>query len=410
MMKDYKLNKALVLFVVLGAISFCVKGQLNHSGPYLMDELSHQQNVELFKKKDKDFLRKVQILVKKSDIILKNPNYSVTFFKDGKIAPSGNKHDYYSISTYHDLDEKGNIRFKDGKRNSSIRDFRDKQQLWDMVVDLQVLSLTYYFTKDERYGKKARELLSVFFLNKETAMNPNLNYAQVRPDTKLGTFSGLVDVVVITQIPDIFYLFKGSKNFDNQFTNRIVDWFKQYLQWLQQSKPGKIASIQKNNQVNYYNTQVAVFKLFTGRDPETVKKEVYDKAIKSVQIQIDSEGKQPLELKRATPIGYSVYNLKGIMLLASLSDNIKGKDIWNYSYNGSSLKSALQWLNKTYKDQGSKNIRVNANYETITSTTLWDLYMRAIPRIKGLQVDNTVLNRKNDNLLATYFMSRNKLK
>lgn len=398
------------MFLLIITISFNTEAQSNYSGPYLLDRIVHQQNLDLLKKNDKDFLRKVQILVRKSDVILKSPNYSVTFFKDGQMAPSGDKHDYFSISTYHDLDEEGKITYKDGKRNSTIRDFRDKQQLWDMVVDLQSLSLTYQFTKDERYSQKARELLTVFFLNKETAMNPNLDYAQVRPDTKRGTFPGLVDVIALTQIPDIIYLLKGSKNFDEQFTGSIIGWFKEYLLWLQQSKLGKTASVQKNNIVNYYNLQVEVFKLFTGSNVEGVKQEIYDKVVSSIRMQIDSEGRQPSELKRAAPIGYSIYSLKGIMLLALLSDNINGKDVWNYSYNGSSLKSALQSLDKIYKDQSSGNRTTQTYREKLTPNSLWDMYVRAIPRIKSLQVDSQVIKRSNDNLLATYFMSRNKLK
>jgi hypothetical protein len=410
MMSNCKLEKVLLLLVILVITSFSSKGQVNYSGPYLIDNLASQQNLALFKKKDKVFLQDLQGLIKKSNVILNNPNYSVTFSKDGKVSPSGDKHDYYSISTYHDLDDNGKIRFQDGKRNSTIRDYKDKQQLWAMVADLEVLSLTYSFTKDERYSKKAKELLSVWFLEKATAMNPNLNYGQVRPDTKQGSFAGITDVIVLTEIPDIIYLLKDSNNFDDQFTNGMVNWFKQYLQWLQDSKLGRIASVQKNNQVNYYNAQVAVLKLFTGSDVGAVKKEVYDKAIKSIQIQIDADGKQPLELKRATPMGYSFYNLKGISLLALLSDNLKGQDIWNYSYNGSSLKAALEWLNKIYKGQGATNTKANPKYETIRAGHLWDLYVRAIPRIKNLNVDEEVINRKNNNLLATYFMFRSELK
>jgi len=410
MMRNSILNKTTLLLIVLMTVVFGLKAQQDYAGPYLIDKIAHQQNLALFEKKEKDFLRKVQILVRKSNAILNGPDYSVTFLKDSRVAPSGDKHDYFSISTYHDLDEQGHILFKDGRKNPTIREFKDKQQLWAMVVDLQVLSLTYCFTKDERYSKRARELLTIWFLNKETAMNPNLNYSQVRPDTRKGTFAGLVDVIVLAQIPDIFFLLKDSKNFDNQFTNQIKGWFKDYLQWLQESKLGRIAAVQKNNHVNYYNVQVEVFRLFTGADLETVKKDVYNKAIKSIQIQIDSEGKQPLELKRATPMGYSSYNLKGIILLAILSDNLNGGDVWNYNYNGSSLKNALQWLDKVHQDQVSGNIKVSPKYETLTSSNLWDMYIRAVPKISGLQVDKTVLNRNDDNLLAFYFLSRNKLK
>ncbi len=40
------------------------------------------------------------------------------------------------------------------------------------------LRLAYYFSENEMYAEHAAKLLRVWFLDPETRMNPNLNYAQ----------------------------------------------------------------------------------------------------------------------------------------------------------------------------------------------------------------------------------------
>jgi hypothetical protein len=50
--------------------------------------------------------------------------------------------------------------------------------LWDAYIPM---TLVWWFTDQPQYLHKAAELVRVFFLNQDTAMNPNLRYGALLP-------------------------------------------------------------------------------------------------------------------------------------------------------------------------------------------------------------------------------------
>src|SRR5687768_8386328 len=98
--------------------------------------------------------------------------------------PSGDKHDYMSLSPYwwpdpSKPDGKPYLR-KDGEINPERAKY-DLEPMQKTADAVGALALAYYFTGDERYATKEAELLRHWFIRPETRMNPNTTYAHLVP-------------------------------------------------------------------------------------------------------------------------------------------------------------------------------------------------------------------------------------
>lgn len=87
---------------------------------------------------------------------------------------SGDKHDYMSQARYYWPDPKqANGKpyiSRDGLSNPELEKL-DRARLGKMSNSVITLSLAYYFSGEEKYARKATELIRVWFLDKPTRMN-----------------------------------------------------------------------------------------------------------------------------------------------------------------------------------------------------------------------------------------------
>jgi Alginate lyase len=284
-------------------------------------------------------------LISKADDFLNVKPVSV--MDKSQTPSSGDKHDYMSMGPYWwpNPNTKNGLPYirKDGERNAEINKITDHVNEGKMTNAVGILSLAYYITKDSKYSSKASKLLHVWFLDDSTKMNPNLNYAQGIPGICTGRGIGIIELSHIYNIIDAIGILETSNEWAKNDDEQIHVWFEKYLSWLRTSKYGNDESGWKNNHGSWYDVQVASISLFLGK--KNIVREVANRAkLKRIDLQIKSDGSQPLELERTKSWGYSSFNLNALCHLAYLADHV-GIDLWHFeSPKGGAIRKALDFI------------------------------------------------------------------
>ncbi len=237
----------------------------------------------------------------------------VSVMMKDKTAASGDKHDYLSLSRYFWPDPKKPDGLPyisiDGVSNPELKKL-DRPKLSTMATGVTTLSLAWYFSGEERYAQKATEMIRVWFLNKDTRMNPNLNHAQIVPGLYegKGRCYGLIDAYSFVEMLDAVQLLEGSAAFTKKDSKALKAWFSKFLEWMLTSKQGIDEGNQLNNHSTAYDVQVIAYANYVGNKKvlDQVIGQFYERRIKA---QIEADGKQPQELRRTLAFGYSQYNL-----------------------------------------------------------------------------------------------------
>jgi hypothetical protein len=328
----------------IAALLFVYTANAQTPNVFLLNPEHMVKQKNAYKQGDATVVKEVNIAIKAADGYLNDKPASV--MEKAFTPPSGTKHDYMSMAPYFwpDPSKPDGVPYmrKDGQRNPEIKKISDHELLSDLDNKCKFLSLAYYFTSDDKYAAKAKQLLSVWFLDADTKMNPNLNYAQAIRGVNDGRGIGIIETRALANLADWMGLLAGSKSFTSTDLNNIKSWYADYLTWMQTSKNGIDEHHSKNNHGTHYDTQVAAFALFTGNTQ--LAKQILTDAKKRITVQIEPDGQQPLELARTNAYGYSTMNLNGWFSLGMLGDKV-GVDLFNYTTpDGRSIHTALDWL------------------------------------------------------------------
>ena len=260
-------------------------------------------------------------------------------------ASSGDKHDYLSLSRYFwpDPTKPDGLPYinRDGVSNPELERL-DRNRLSEMASAVVTLSLAWYFCGEERYAQKAVEMLRTWFLNKETRMNPHLEYAQIVPglNGNKGRCYGLIDSYSFVEMLDGVQLLEASKSFTQKDRKALKAWFCRFLDWMLTSSQGKEESKQANNHATAYDVQVIAYSRYTGNQKvlDEYLGQFYERRMLT---QIEPDGRQPHELRRTLAFGYSQYNLAHMIDVFQMARNIQSA---SFKASGLLLEKAADFL------------------------------------------------------------------
>lgn len=266
-----------------------------------------------------------------------------------KVPPSGDKHDYMSIAPYYwpNPATKDGLPYvrKDGKVNPESREEAANDTLRARLVGatVETLALGYYFTGDEKYAEHAAKVLRVWFLDPATRMTPHFRFAQAVPGVNDGRGTGILEARGLADAADAATLLTGSRHWSAADQQALLAWGAAYFEWLTTSKNGQDEHAAKNNHGTWYDVQAAKWALVLGRK-DKAREICAEAATRRLGVQIEPDGKQPLELARTASFSYSCFNLLALSTLAGLGEHV-GVDLWAHkSADGRSLRAALDFL------------------------------------------------------------------
>ena len=289
-------------------------------------------------------------LRKKADEFLTKKSPAVT---DRRIkAESGDAHDYSSLGPYWwpNPDTENGLPYirRDGEVNP---DTKDNITFASLFSSVETLTLAAYCFDDDRYAEKAVKNISVWYLDRETKMNPHLKYGQAIPGICSGRGIGLIDCSHSYKLFDSVALLDAMGAIPADILSGLREWYGSFLDWMLTSETGVDEDRQHNNHGSWYDVQVASTALFLGRKilAERQLSLAYERRLLK---HIAPDGKQPHELARTNALGYSIMNLNALMLIADLAEKAGCKiDMWTERRADGSiaLRAALDYLTRFTK-------------------------------------------------------------
>jgi len=334
----------LVIISLTGCIATDIKAAQPVKGVFI--DFTQTEKVKA-RISEKQFRPAYSTLIERAEIALTEGPFSVMQKK--QVPPSGDKHDYMSIGPYWWPDSakitgQPYIR-KDGYINPEFLDDQtDVTSKNKMFSNVETLTWATYFSDERKYAEKAVELLKVWFINPETRMNPNLNYAQGIPGICDGRGIGIIDWSSVYILVAPIQILDARGFLPPETKQPLFSWFKRYLDWLIDSNFGKeIDNFAKNNHATWFDVQVAGIALMLGENP-IAQTRLEQTKFTRIATQIEPDGSQPHELTRTQSLSYTAMNLRGFILLAILAGHVD-VDLWNFRTNdGRSILKALEFL------------------------------------------------------------------
>ena len=301
-------------------------------------------------------------VLKAANKYLKESPITITASRSPRSA--GGPHDFFSEGDYWWPDPQnpdGPYVQRDGMTNPN--NFVDhRRYLMRLSVQVPALVATWKLTKDKRFSNHAVKHLRAWFIDEQTRMNPNLQFAQAIHGRFTGRGIGIIDTIHLVEVVQAIEVLKDSSAISMNDLGGVVQWFSEYLKWMTTSKNGIDEREAKNNHGTCWVMQVAAFARLVG-DKDLL--EYCRNRFKTVLVpnQIALDGSFPEELRRTKPYGYSLFNLDAFATICTLLST-PGDNLWAYStVDGRSVAKAVGYMYPYIKDKKSWPLKPDVMYD-----------------------------------------------
>src|SRR3954467_1492257 len=173
----------------------------------------------------------------------------VTITASSSPRSAGGRHDFFSEGDYWWPDPKnpnGPYIQRDGMSNPD-NFVEHRRALMRLSVQVPALVAAWKITNQKRYASKAAEHIRAWFIDEQTRMNPNLQYAQAIHGITTGRGTGIIDTIHLVEVARAIEMLKDSSVLSMTELGAITQWFKDYLTWMTTSKNGTDERDAKNN-------------------------------------------------------------------------------------------------------------------------------------------------------------------
>ncbi|VDC03199.1 unnamed protein product [Peniophora sp. CBMAI 1063] len=305
-----------------------------------------------------------QSIVEWADALAAQGPWSVITSKpDGFNAPSNDSHDYVSWAPYWwpDCSKAGNKTEltpqqtwvtcpyvnRDGQFNPDRLEINNTGAFSALSDAVLYNTLAWRINGSSTYSSNVASWIKTWFLDPATAMNPNLNFAQVirGPGAYYGAHTGVLDLKCMAKVATgILTLRQGkSPDWTDELDAQMKNWTQTYIQWMETSPIALGEGWSLNNHGSFYFNQLASLYLILD-EPERAKNVSQSFFEGIYQNQIIASGDQPLEAERTHPYHYRGYNLAAIITNARLLHYAGGADAYNITAkSGAGIKQALDF-------------------------------------------------------------------
>jgi hypothetical protein len=267
---------------------------------------------------------------------------------------AGGKHDFFSEGDYWWPDPKnpgGPYIRRDGMSNPNNFDDHRKYLL-AFSVQMSALTSAWVLTKDRRYSDHAIEHLNAWFVDAQTRMNPNLQYAQAIHGRTTGRGTGIIDTIHLVEVARATQVLHAHGVLSANEFAPIKAWFADYVNWMENSTNGKAERDAQNNHGTCWAMQIGSFSTLTG-DGE--RQEEIRTRYRKVLLpnQMAENGSFPRELARTKPYSYSLFNLEAMSAICEILSG-DANDLWHFELaDGRGMRKGLEFMVPYIRDKAS---------------------------------------------------------